>query len=57
MDYSQSAFLIIESYPVIRKKLLIIIIIIIIIIIYLTRVNPSAEAVTNGCPGRQKVNN
>ena len=55
MDYSQSAFLIIESYPVIRKKLLIIIII--IIIIYLTRVNPSAEAVTNGCPGRQKVNN
>ena len=30
--------------------LIIIIIIIIIIITYLTRINPSAEAVINGCP-------
>ena len=29
-------------------------IIIIIIITYLTRVNPSAEAVINGCPGQLK---
>ena len=32
--------------------IMIIIIIIIIIITYLTRVNPSAEAVINGCPGQ-----
>ena len=40
------------------KQLIIIIIIkiiiIIIIITYLTKVNPSAEAVTNGCPGQLK---
>ena len=33
---------------------LIIIIIIIIMITYLTKVNPSAEAVINGCPGQLK---
>ena len=40
------------------KQLIIIIIttiiIIIIIITYLTKVNPSAEAVINGCPGQLK---
>ena len=34
--------------------IIIIVIIIIIITIYLTRVNPSAKAVINGCPGQLK---
>ena len=34
--------------------IIIIIIITIIIITYLTRVNPSSEAVINGCPGELK---
>ena len=34
--------------------IMIIIMIIIIMITYLTKVNPSAEAVTNGCPGQLK---
>ena len=34
-----------------------IIIIIIIMITCLTTVNPSAEAVINGCPGQLKINN
>ena len=34
--------------------MMMIITIIIIIITYLTRVNPSAEAVINGCPGLLK---
>ena len=36
---------------------IIIIIIIIIIIKYLTKVNPSAEAVRKGCPRQLKINN
>ena len=35
-------------------EIIIIIIITIIIITYLTRVNPSSEAVINGCPGELK---
>ena len=34
--------------------IIIIIIIIMIIITYLTRINPLAEAVINGCPGQLK---
>ena len=36
------------------RILIIIIIIMIIITTYLTRVNPSAQAVINGCPGQLK---
>ena len=39
---------------IIIMMMIITIIIIIIIITYLTRVNPSAEAVINGCPGLLK---
>ena len=48
--------LIIIIIIIIRTKRIIIIIIIIMIIIitYLTRVNPSAEAVIHGCPGQLK---
>ena len=35
-----------------QSEIIIIMVIIIIIITYLTRVNPSAEAVINGCPGQ-----
>ena len=49
---SKSALFITHCRSSARRFLSEIIIMIIIIITYLTRVNPSAEAVINGCPGQ-----
>ena len=43
------------AVPLFKEHIIIVIIIIIIIIIIITRVNPSAEAVLNRCPGHQSA--